>query len=136
MQQGGSPQHLSSCWQGFVLAQVTAAKFTQGDICRPGFYDCVSATHTLLPAGRLTQLSWSSNSELLAVVLTTDAQQEQAASARVQIWHRSNWHWYLKQEQVYSGAQTLNVCWDQVAPLRLHIVSSSAWYRQVSAQPS
>ena len=98
-------------------------------------------------AGNLTQLSWSANSELLAVVLSAPDQQQQqqlaqhqeqaeqqhesAAAARVQIWHRSNWHWYLKQEQVYEGRQMLSVYWDPVVPLRLHVLSDQPWYRQV-----
>ena len=86
-------------------------------------------------AGKLTQLSWSSNSELLAVVLskpesTSDGQQ--APAEVVQIWHRSNWHWYLKQEQVYAHAAPVSVVWDEVAPLRLHVCMAAAWYRQVA----
>ena len=58
---------------------------------------------------------------------------EQVGEGVVQIWHRSNWHWYLKQEQVYPGAQGLQVCWDEVAALRLHVASGAGWYRQVRA---
>jgi len=84
-------------------------------------------------AGRLTQLSWSTNSELLAVVLTDAAAvDKQGNEDVVQIWHRSNWHWYLKQEQVYSGGQGVRVSWDEVAALRLHVASGAGWYRQVS----
>ena len=83
-------------------------------------------------AGRLTQLSWSTNSELLAVVLTNAAAgDEQGNEDVVQIWHRSNWHWYLKQEQVYTGGQGVRVSWDEVAALRLHVASGAGWYRQV-----
>lgn len=56
---------------------------------------------------------------------------EQETAEVVQIWHRSNWHWYLKQEQVYTDAQAVTVVWDEVVPLRLHICSGAAWYRQV-----
>ena len=58
---------------------------------------------------------------------------EQVGEGVVQIWHRSNWHWYLKQEQVYPDAQGLQVCWDEVAALRLHVASGTGWYRQVRA---
>ena len=86
------------------------------------------------PAGKLAQLSWSSNSELLAVVLVNaTSDNEEAGEGIVQIWHRSNWHWYLKQEQVYPEAQGLQVCWDEVAALRLHVSSGAGWYRQVCA---
>ena len=85
-------------------------------------------------AGKLSQLSWSSNSELLAVVLSeseASAAGQPASAEVVQIWHRSNWHWYLKQEQVYPGAAAVTVTWDDVVPLRLHVCSAGAWYRQV-----
>ena len=83
-------------------------------------------------AGRLTQLSWSINSELLAVVLTNAAAgDEQGDNNVVQIWHRSNWHWYLKQEQVYTDGHGVRVSWDEVAALRLHVASGAGWYRQV-----
>ncbi len=83
-------------------------------------------------AGKLRQLSWSSNSELLAVVLTDTTPDDKTGSKDVvQLWHRSNWHWYLKQEQVYPDAGGVRVCWDEVAPWRLHICSGAAWYRQV-----
>ncbi|KAA6419594.1 MAG: elongator complex 1-like [Trebouxia sp. A1-2] len=83
-------------------------------------------------SGRLTQLSWSTNSELLAVVLTDAAAVDKQGNADVvQIWHRSNWHWYLKQEQVYTDGQGVRVSWDEVAALRLHVASGAGWYRQV-----
>lgn len=83
-------------------------------------------------SGTLTQLSWSSDSELLAVVLSeAPAHNSKGHKDIVQIWHRSNWHWYLKQEQVYPGGRGVRVCWDEVVPLRLHICSGLTWYRQV-----
>ena len=86
----------------------------------------------------MTQLCWSSNSELLAVVLSQAPSGSpqgptgppQPLPAVVQIWHRSNWHWYLKQEQLYPDVPTVTVVWDEVVPLRLHICSGG-WYRQV-----
>ncbi len=56
---------------------------------------------------------------------------EQGNEDVVQIWHRSNWHWYLKQEQVYTGGQGVRVRWDEVAAQRLHVASGAGWYRQV-----
>lgn len=89
-------------------------------------------------AGKLRQLSWGSNSELLAVVLSEPESEsesttggQQAPAEVVQIWHRSNWHWYLKQEQVYPHAAPVSVAWDEAVPLRLHVCSAAAWYRQV-----
>ena len=71
-------------------------------VCSPVVASC--STCNCNGAGKLAQLSWSSNSELLAVVLVNAASDtEQVEEGVVQIWHRSNWHWYLKQEQVYPG---------------------------------
>ena len=98
------------------------------------------AKHSCDPAGKLRQLSWSSNSELLAVVLSESESEsgsesttggQQAPAEVVQIWHRSNWHWYLKQEQVHLHAAPVSVAWDEALPLRLHVCSAAAWYRQV-----
>ena len=38
-------------------------------------------------------MSWSADSELLAVLL------QLAGKQLLQLWHRSNWHWYLKREE-------------------------------------
>lgn len=93
-----------------------------------------SPGHACDAAGKLTQLSWSSNSELLALVLSeseSTAVGQPASAEVVQIWHRSNWHWYLKQEQVYPHAAPVSVLWDELVPFRLHVCSAAAWYRQV-----
>ena len=55
---------------------------------------------------------------------------EQVSAEVVQIWHRSNWHWYLKQEQVYLHGVAVSVVWDEVVAMRLHVCSTD-WYRQV-----
>ena len=38
-------------------------------------------------------MSWSADSELLAVMVQSGSQQ------LLQLWHRSNWHWYLQREE-------------------------------------
>eukprot|EP00960_Hanusia_phi_P058345 763859-Hanusia_phi.AAC.1 len=47
---------------------------------------------------RVEGLSWNSDGSLLAVVLAVEEGEN-----KVQLWHRSNYHWYLKQELVGSG---------------------------------
>ncbi|KAK9785260.1 hypothetical protein WJX73_010410 [Symbiochloris irregularis] len=50
-------------------------------------------------AGRtVKQLAWSSDSALLAVMVVPRGESQPQASG-VQIWVRSNWHWYLKLER-------------------------------------
>lgn len=56
----------------------------------------------------------------------------------MQIWHRSNWHWYLKQERRYAVSPTAPgpplVCWDEAQPSLLHILSRTWSYEQLQVQ--
>lgn len=86
----------------------------------------------------VASLTWSADSEFLAVVVV---EEEGAASAAVtssdvvslQLWHRSNWHWYLKQERCFGGCGGgLSVAWGEgSAALQLHSVTWSGVYRKV-----
>ncbi|GBF99867.1 hypothetical protein Rsub_12507 [Raphidocelis subcapitata] len=72
-------------------------------------------------AGGVRDLIWSPDSELLAVVLGP------AGGWRVQVWHRSNWHWYLKQELPFPHlppSGSLSAAWDEERPGLLTAVSS------------
>lgn len=53
----------------------------------------------------------------------------------LQLWHRSNWHWYLKAERRYRHCSALHACWDQGGggELRLHLVSAEGDFEQVGA---
>lgn len=49
----------------------------------------------------------------------------------VQVWHRSNWHWYLKFEQLHTlpdSAGSLLASWDDTRHLRLHLLAGSGAY--------
>lgn len=49
----------------------------------------------------------------------------------LQLWHRSNWHWYLKHEQLFllpDSAGMLTVAWDDLRSLRLHLMMGSGSY--------
>eukprot|EP00887_Chlorella_sp_A99_P002271 scaffold10.g2271.t1 len=85
----------------------------------------------------IAQLAWSSDSELLAVVVAaTDA--DGLPLALLQLWHRSNWHWYLKLERQFSGCARLRCAWDAEAPLLLHATTAEGDYERLllSRQPS
>jgi elongator complex protein 1 len=55
----------------------------------------------------------------------------------LQLWHRSNWHWYLKHEQLSSlpdSAGCLSVSWDEALPGRLHLMAGSGSYSVLDMQ--
>lgn len=52
--------------------------------------------------GKILALQWSPDSSLLAIVLQRkDHHNRDANEIAVQLWHRSNWHWYMKYERVF-----------------------------------
>lgn len=56
------------------------------------------------PTTNVTSLKWNVNGDLLAVSL-----REAGNVDKVQLWHRCNYHWYLKQEFRYAGRKVQNV---------------------------
>jgi hypothetical protein len=87
-------------------------------------------------AGTITALQWSPDSELLALVLQAPAAGAASPNqAAVQIWQRSNWHWYLKQELAgWGGGSALHVAWEP-EELSLHMRGSAGEHRLVSLAP-
>ena len=85
-------------------------------------------------------MQWSPDSELLALVLSpaepssrdpTTEDESAQQTAVVQVWQRSNWHWYLKQELAWcEGAAGLHIAWEP-AELKLHMRSSTGGHRTV-----
>jgi len=79
-------------------------------------------------SSRVAALCWSPDSELIAVSLVEEASE----STTVQLWRRSNWHWYLQAElrdnRSGSGSSSVAVAFaDGAAPgtARLCLASSS-----------
>ncbi|KAG0592545.1 hypothetical protein KC19_1G261600 [Ceratodon purpureus] len=68
-------------------------------------------------------LKWNSNSELLAMVVTTKDW------IGVQIWSCSNFHWYLKQELRFPSTDELNVLWDPEDAMKLVCWTASGTIR-------
>jgi elongator complex protein 1 len=69
----------------------------------------------------IESLVWSPDSDVLAVVLSTsDTTASDISTApnnisTVQLWHRFNWHWYLKHERVFSDCSGLFVAWNELS---------------------
>lgn len=52
----------------------------------------------------------------------------------LQLWHRSNWHWYLKEERRYACCPTLRCAWDAQVPLLLHLATADGLYQQAGGR--
>ncbi|KAK4705712.1 elongator complex protein 1, partial [Phenoliferia sp. Uapishka_3] len=68
------------------------------------------------------ELAWNSESTLLAVWL------ERAEGHVVQIWHRNNYHWYLKQEispRLSGGGNVTSVVWHPENGLDLYLTTTT-----------
>ncbi|KAL8292997.1 hypothetical protein RQP46_000691 [Phenoliferia psychrophenolica] len=70
----------------------------------------------------IRELAWNAESTLLAVWL------ERQEGHVVQIWHRNNYHWYLKQEitpRLSRNAKVTSVVWHPENGLELYLTTSS-----------
>lgn len=96
------------------------------------------------PSGRVAALAWSTDSELLAVVLAPlshaaqggcEAPTSSPSQWTLQVWHRSNWHWYLKHQRCYPGSRSdLLLAWDEQHAMRLHVVGCRGMYECIEMQ--
>ncbi|GAX74696.1 hypothetical protein CEUSTIGMA_g2144.t1 [Chlamydomonas eustigma] len=94
-------------------------------------------------SGHIHSLQWSLDSELLAIVLNPGVHEYEGASRqcsvwKLQIWHRRNWHWYLKQERVYAvgkeidgGGQPVIARWDEQEATTLHVLHGAGCYQRL-----
>jgi elongator complex protein 1 len=64
---------------------------------------------------RVTGLRWNASSDLLAVTL------QGSETAKVQLWYRSNYHWYLKYEFRYSRVSSVHVQFHDDDPFRMYV---------------
>jgi elongator complex protein 1 len=87
---------------------------------------------------QVRQLAWNATSDLLAVCLRDQHHHHSGAAHstdrdRVQLWHRSNYHWYLKQEiRVHDKIQLVRFSND--SPHSLFVVEASSRCREYRFQ--
>ncbi|KAM9377431.1 elongator complex protein 1 [Pholidichthys leucotaenia] len=78
---------------------------------------------------KVKELLWNSDSSVLAVWLEDmSAGEDGQVNSYVQLWTVGNYHWYLKQSLGFGRdpqKAPVWVCWDPVAPLRLHVITQS-----------
>jgi tetratricopeptide (TPR) repeat protein len=92
-----------------------------------------------VPEADMIDLTWNADSDLLAVVTTVPGQE----ATSIELWHRSNYHWSMKQRFV-GFSDTVHVRWDEEDPLCLFVVDGSnqlrwfhfAWDSHVSMSSS
>ena len=70
-------------------------------------------------------LAWNVDSDLLAVTLREDN-----GTNKVQLWHRSNYHWYLKQEFRYPGQVVQRAVFDQETSSKLYVLLRDFCWRE------
>lgn len=74
----------------------------------------------------VVSLEWNNPiGDLLAVTLKAATKSDSVVS-KVQLWHRSNYHWYLKYELQYKG-EIRGVRFDDNDPYRLFVLQSRQW---------
>ncbi|CAM6119410.1 unnamed protein product [Calypogeia fissa] len=78
------------------------------------------------PESKVLSLQWNSNSELLAAVIRDNDWD------CIQVWYRSNFHWYLKQEWRYAASDNVKMSWDPEKPLHLLCWTASGRLNRIS----
>lgn len=68
------------------------------------------------PACNVAGLVWNSKSDIMALWL------EDADSDKIQLWSRTNYHWYLKQELRFSKGGLIKVIFDEETPYVMYAV--------------
>lgn len=51
-----------------------------------------------------------------------------APATLLQLWQRSNWHWYLKWQRDFAAGQAVSVAWDEASPLRLQALTADGHF--------
>lgn len=106
-------QHAGLAWANSGCSQVLASVQRKGKRTQQiVFFESNGLRHREfalreVPTTSVTSLRWSVDSDLLAVGL-----REESGTDKVQLWHRSNYHWYLKRELRYPGQQVVNIKFD------------------------
>jgi len=80
----------------------------------------------------VTQLVWNIESDLLAVSSFHSC--ETSSTSRVQLYHRSNYHWYLKYEFLYVAKKVTQMKFDTLQPYRLLVSLSSSEHQLIEVR--
>ncbi|EGC35070.1 hypothetical protein DICPUDRAFT_79181 [Dictyostelium purpureum] len=84
---------------------------------------------TIRSKGTVEAIEWSCDSEILALLLKVVGD-DGSEKTVVQLWHRSNYYWFLKQEiNCDSSESIVHMKWDLSAPI-LRIITSQGRYNE------
>ena len=77
------------------------------------------------PGATVTSLDWNVDSDLLSVTL-----KDSNGLFKVQLWHRCNYHWYLKQEFRYPDQTVVSTKFDEEKPFNLYVILKNNEWRE------
>eukprot|EP01125_Pyxidicula_operculata_P018495 TRINITY_DN6566_c0_g1_i2.p1 TRINITY_DN6566_c0_g1~~TRINITY_DN6566_c0_g1_i2.p1 ORF type:complete len:1271 (+),score=281.73 TRINITY_DN6566_c0_g1_i2:37-3849(+) len=89
------------------------------------FYERNGLRHREFPLREkctVEDIKWNSSSDILSTVIKTED-----GIYKVQLWSRSNYHWYMKQE-ITSKERVVSLLWENESPFDLHIVFANGSY--------
>lgn len=115
-------QATSIAWASVGCSQVLAAIQRKGRKTQQvAFFEPNGLRHREFvlreePDTSVIGLDWNVESDLLAVTLRAES------CDKVQLWHRSNYHWYLKKEFRYAGRRVACASFHEEQPYLLYVV--------------
>ncbi|CAJ1907794.1 unnamed protein product [Cylindrotheca closterium] len=128
-------QHAGLAWASSGCSQVLAAVQRKGKRTQQiVFFESNGLRHREfalreLPTTSVTSLEWNVDSDLLAVGL-----REEGGTDKIQLWHRKNYHWYLKREIRYPGQQVVNIKFDAIKPYTFSVRLNSFEWKEYEVQ--
>jgi elongator complex protein 1 len=77
------------------------------------------------PTTAVTSLTFNVNSDLLAVVL-----REEGGTDKIQLWHRCNYHWYMKREIRYPGQRVERIKFNEEKSSEFYVLLRDLEWRE------
>ena len=77
------------------------------------------------PSTTVTALNWNATSDILAVTL-----REESGTDKIQLWHRCNYHWYLKHELRYPNRKVQLTRFSSESPHELLVLLTGFEWRE------
>jgi elongator complex protein 1 len=113
-------------WAGSGCSNLLAAVQQKGRTLQVAFFEPNGLRHREFPlrcdaAADIISLCWNEESDLLAVLL------QEGNDSKVQLWHRSNYHWYLKREFLFTDRRVSRIKFHEEDSYRLDVLFGTEW---------